>query len=169
MLPHRRLLYCSNNSSFRAFLNNFHDVIFTSFVSSFDRRGRVDRHIHYFFFFIRPRYIIIDVPASWSGVFCCESLHHHFQVARTYTLRQKAYPRISNGESLSFFHARGKEEQRSHETVSKAADTGRGGGSRALVAWLDRHAALPRDTLLKQRTTLKFSESTGSVCKGNKS
>lgn len=122
-----------------------------------------------FFFFIRPRYIIIDVPASWSGVFCCESLHHHFQVARTYTLRQKAYPRISNGESLSFFHARGKEEQRSHETVSKAADTGRGGGSRALVAWLDRHAALPRDTLLKQRTTLKFSESTGSVCKGNKS
>lgn len=91
----------------------------------------------------------------------------------TYTLYVKR--RIPGFQTVKvsrspFFHARGKEEQRFHETVSKAADTGRGGGSRVLVAWLDRHAALPRDTLLKQRTTLKFSEKYRfSVCKGNKS
>lgn len=49
------------------------------------------------------------------------------------------------------------------ETVSKAADRDRGEGSRASVAWLGRRAALPRDTLLKQRTTLKFSEGGGFV------
>jgi len=42
--------------------------------------------------------------------------------------------------------------------ISKVADTGRAGGSTASVAWPDRRAALPRDTLLKQRATLKFSE-----------
>lgn len=104
-----------------------------------------------------------------------ESLHHH-TIAR---LRRRRIPRkdtagFETGESSLLVHRfsarRGKEELRFHETlVSKVADTGRGGGSRALVAWLDRHAALPRDTLLKQRTTLKFSESTGCVCKGNKS
>lgn len=91
-----------------------------------------------------------------------------------YTLRQRRIPERPDFKRRKFsrspfLHTRGKEEQRFHETVSKVADTGRGGGSRALVAWLDRHAALPRDTLLKQRTTLKFSESTGCVCKGNKS
>lgn len=42
--------------------------------------------------------------------------------------------------------------------ISKVADTGRAEGSTASVAWPDRRAALPRDTLLKQRATLKFSE-----------
>jgi len=42
--------------------------------------------------------------------------------------------------------------------INKVADTGRAEGSTASVAWLDRRAALPRDTLLKQRATLKFSE-----------
>lgn len=104
-----------------------------------------------------------------------ESLHHH-TIARLHRRRipRKDTAGFETGESSLLVHRfsarRGKEELRFHETlVSKVADTGRGGGSRALVAWLDRHAALPRDTLLKQRTTLKFSESTGCVCKGNKS
>lgn len=42
--------------------------------------------------------------------------------------------------------------------ISKVADTGRAEESTASVAWPDRRAALPRDTLLKQRATLKFSE-----------
>ena len=37
-----------------------------------------------------------------------------------------------------------------------------------MVAWLGRRAALPRDTLLKQGTTLKFSEEHGAAfCESN--
>lgn len=74
MLPHRRLLYRSSNSSFRAFLNNFHDVIFTSFVSSFDRRGRVDRHIHYFFFFLFVHAILLSMYRH-RGLVCSAASH----------------------------------------------------------------------------------------------
>lgn len=132
----------------------------------------------YTIFFLFVHAIIIDVPASlWS--FACSLRVTAPPYDCTYTrLRRKRIPRkdtagFETGESSLLVHRfsarRGKEERRFHGTVSKVADTGRGGGSRALVAWLDRHAALPRDTLLKQRTTLKFSESTGCVCKGNKS
>lgn len=150
-------------SSFRAFE--------TSIVVAAYRP--LEPHIHYFFF-IRPCYYYRFIPALWSDVFAmshCTTIR--FPVARIH-FTSKAYPRTAGFRTMKvsrspFFHTRGKEEQRFHETVSKVADTGRGGGSRALVAWLDRHAALPRDTLLKQRTTLKFSESTGCVCKDNKS
>lgn len=50
------------------------------------------------------------------------------------------------------------ENARWNGAISKVADTGRAEESRASVAWPDRRAALPRDTLLKQRATLKFSE-----------
>lgn len=156
-----------------------HDVIFISSFRAFETSivvaayRSLEPHIHYFFF-IRPCYYYRFIPALWSDVFAmshCTTIR--FPVARIH-FTSKAYPRTAGFRTMKvsrspFFHTRGKEEQRFHETVSKVADTGRGGGSRALVAWLDRHAALPRDTLLKQRTTLKFSESTGCVCKDNKS
>lgn len=50
------------------------------------------------------------------------------------------------------------ENARWNGAISKVADTGRAEESTASVVWPDRHAALPRDTLLKQRATLKFSE-----------
>lgn len=142
-------------------------------ISSFRVKFRSTHTL--FFFFICPRYYY-----RCTGIFVvfCVFATSHCTTIRlhVYTSTSKAYSpkRFETGESSLLVHRfsarRGKEERRFHGTlVSKVADTGRGGGSRALVAWLDRHAALPRDTLLKQRTTLKFSESTGCVCKGNKS
>lgn len=66
-----------------------------SFRSSWPRRST-----HTLFLFIRPRYIIIDVPASWSGVFCRESLHHHFQVARIHSTSKGVSPDFKRWKSL---------------------------------------------------------------------
>lgn len=88
-------------------------------------------------------------------------------VARTRVLSSRARwsmpdrPVFSLRQSFRSPFVRAKEEREHRlrdETVSKAANTDREGGSRVLVAWLARRAALPRDTLLKQGTTLKFSE-----------
>lgn len=112
---------------------------------------------------------VIDVPASWLGIRRITGTTVRSPVARTRALSSRSRRSMPDRPVLAaevfrspFVRAK---EQREHrlrdETVSKAANTDREGGSIVLVAWLARRAALPRDTLLKQGTTLKFSEESG--------
>lgn len=111
---------------------------------------------------------VIDVPASWLGYSLDHCTTVRSPVARTRVLSSRARRSMPDRPDLaagvfrsSFVRAKEEKEHRLRdETVSKAANTDREGGSRVLVAWLAHRAALPRDTLLKQGTTLKFSEET---------
>lgn len=157
-LPSGRVVVASRNG---AALRKSHRSGAQSKASSSDapRRTILSRSIH-------DTWAIFARPVWWKYLSLPLFLSFVFPYTNTYTHTHTHTPSYihtcTHTRSFSFAlkcsPTSSFENARWNGAISKVADTGRAEESTASVVWPDRRAALPRDTLLKQRATLKFSE-----------